>query len=420
MDNGEGRPHITPMTFDSDIMIVGGGLNGPALALALSQAGLTSTIIDAQALPKVMEPDFDGRSYAVALGSQRLLRALGIWDVVEGHAQPILDIVVSDGREGEGASPLYVHFDHREIEEGPFGALLEDRYLRAALLGAVQADERITHLTEQMVTAQTVVPGGVEVTLADGSALRGKLLVGCDGRRSGVAERAGIRRVGWDYGQTSLVCAVDHELPHNGVAHQMFLPAGPLAILPLTGNRCGIVWTETTDRAAEVMARDDAGYMEALRPRFGDFLGAISLAGARYSYPLNLTLAQRFTDARVALVGDAAHGIHPIAGQGLNLGLRDVAALAEVLADAKRRGEDIGTKGVLDRYQAWRGFDTSMLAAATDGINHLFSNDNPLLRVMRDVGLGAVNAAPPLRRAFMRQAAGITGAVPRLMQGRAL
>ncbi|MGB8623160.1 MAG: FAD-dependent monooxygenase, partial [Paracoccaceae bacterium] len=223
---------------------------------------------------------------------------------------------------------------------------------------------------------------------------------------------------GWGYGQTALVCAIGHEKPHHGIAHQFFMPPGPLAILPLPGNRCSIVWSETDARAARIQAMDDDGYLAELRPRFGDFLGEIHLAGARFTYPLSLSLANAFVAERVALVGDAAHGVHPIAGQGLNLGLRDVGALAEVLVDAHRRGEEIGAPDVLARYQQWRRWDTAMLAAATDGFNRLFSNDNPLLRGVRDIGMGVVNALPGLRRRFIREAAGLNGDLPRLLKGR--
>lgn len=420
MDNAPRRPHNNRMTRDADILIVGGGLNGPALALACAQGGLTSIILDAGPLPAKKAPDFDGRAYSIALASRRMLEALHIWDTVSGHAQPILDIVVSDGRPGEGASPLYVHFDHREIEEGPFGAMLEDRYLRAALLGAVEAEDRITYRAEARVVAQTPDDNGVAVTLENGTTLRASLLVGCDGRGSGTAKRAGITFHGHDYDQTSLVCAVDHELPHEGAAHQMFMPAGPLAILPLPGNRSSVVWTERRDRAAAIQAMDDAGYMQELRAHFGAFRGEIALVGKRYAYPLNLILAHHFTAQRTALVGDAAHGVHPIAGQGLNLGLRDVAALAEVLIEARRRGEDIGRPGTLEAYAQWRRFDTALLAGTTDTINRLFSNDNPALRVARDVGLGIVNKTPALRRFFIREAAGLSGDLPKLMQGRPL
>ncbi|MGR3579522.1 MAG: FAD-dependent monooxygenase, partial [Sagittula sp.] len=234
---------------------------------------------------------------------------------------------------------------------------------------------------------------------------------------SGTAARAGIRRTGWGYGQTALVCAISHEKPHAGVAHQLFLPSGPLAILPLPGNRSSIVWSETEHRAKAIDALGDAEYLQVLRPRFGDFLGEIGLAGQRFTYPLNLTLANRFVDTRLALVGDAAHGMHPIAGQGLNAGLRDVAALAHVLSHANARGEDIASEPVLARYQSWRRFDTASLAASTDLFNRLFSNDNPLLRLARDAGMAAVNAVPGLRRGIIREAAGLTGDLPDLMRG---
>ena len=243
---------------------------------------------------------------------------------------------------------------------------------------------------------------------------------GADGRASGTAERAGIKRTGWDYGQTALVCAIDHEKPHHGIAHQFFMPPGPLAILPLPGNRSSIVWSERTETAKAIHALSDAEYIQALRPRFGDFLGEISLAGKRFTYPLNLTIANSFIGDRMALVGDAAHGMHPIAGQGLNAGLRDVGALAEVITEASRRGEDIGSSLVMERYQQWRRFDTASLAAATDVFNRLFSNDNPLLRLGRDIGMGLAGAVPGLRRNFVREAAGLTGDLPKLLTGQAI
>ncbi|MBF9059598.1 2-octaprenyl-6-methoxyphenyl hydroxylase [Rhodobacterales bacterium HKCCSP123] len=407
------------MGHDADILIVGGGLNGPCLALACAQAGLSSIVLDA--LPEDLRQgaEFDGRSYALALASVRMLRALGLWDGLEDEAQPILQIKASDGRAGEGAAPFFLHFDSAELEEGPMGHMLEDRYLRRALLAAMEAEPLILHRPGATVVAQST-EGAARVTLASGEVLTGRVLVGADGRRSGTAARAGIRRTGWDYGQTALVAAIAHEKPHQGIAHQFFMPPGPLAILPLPGNRSSIVWSERHADAKRLMAADDAAFLDHLRPRFGDFLGEIGLAGQRYAYPLNLTIANAFVAERLALVGDAAHGVHPIAGQGLNLGLRDVGALAEVLAEAKRRGEDIAAADVLARYQSWRRFDTAALALATDGVNRLFSNDNPALRLVRDIGMGAVSAVPALRRAFMREAAGLTGDLPRLLQGRAL
>ncbi|MCM2561770.1 FAD-dependent monooxygenase [Lutimaribacter sp. EGI FJ00015] len=406
------------MTYDSDILIVGGGLNGPALALAAAQAGLSSAVIDTQPKAVLEGAAFDGRAYALALGSVRMLRALGLWQAVADKAQPMLEIKVSDGRAGEGPlSPFFLHFDHAEIEEGPMGHMLEDRFLRRALIEAMDENDRVRVLNAATVVAQEVDAQGVTVELADGRSLRARLLVGADGRASGTAARAGIRRTGWDYGQTALVCAIDHEKPHGGIAHQFFMPPGPLAILPLPGNRSSIVWSETHETAERFMALDDAGFLEVLRPRFGDFLGDIAIAGQRFSYPLNLTVANSFVAARLALIGDAAHGMHPIAGQGLNAGFRDVAALAQVLGEARARGEEIGTAPVLERYQGWRRFDTATLAMTTDLTNRLFSNDNPLLRAVRDVGMGAVNAVPGLRRGFIREAAGLTGDLPDLMRG---
>ena len=405
------------MTHDSDLLIVGGGLNGPTLALAAAQAGLSSTVIDALPEPTRKNASFDGRAYALALASVRLLQNLGIWDRVAEHAQPMLEIKVSDGRAGEGPSPFFLHFDHAEIEEGPMGHMLEDRYLRRALIEAMAEEPRITQVSNDTVTAQESDATGVTVTLASGKTLTGRLLIGADGRASGTAARAGIRRTGWGYGQTALVAAIEHELPHHGIAHQFFMPPGPLAILPLPGNVSSIVWSETDATAARFAALPDADFMEVLRPRFGDFLGAIKLRGARYTYPLSLTVANSFVADRLALIGDAAHGMHPIAGQGLNAGLRDVAALAQVMTEAARRGEDIAAPDVLARYQQWRRFDTATLALATDLPNRLFSNDNPLLRAARDLGMGALGHMPRLRRGFIREAAGLTGDLPELMKG---
>lgn len=405
------------MTHDSDLLIVGGGLNGPTLALAAAQAGLSSTVIDALPEPTRKNAAFDGRAYALALASVRLLQNLGIWDRVAEHAQPMLEIKVSDGRAGEGPSPFFLHFDHAEIEEGPMGHMLEDRYLRRALIEAMAEEPRITQVSNDTVTAQESDATGVTVTLASGKTLTGRLLIGADGRASGTAARAGIRRTGWGYGQTALVAAIEHELPHHGIAHQFFMPPGPLAILPLPGNVSSIVWSETDATAARFAALPDADFMEVLRPRFGDFLGAIKLRGARYTYPLSLTVANSFVADRLALIGDAAHGMHPIAGQGLNAGLRDVAALAQVMTEAARRGEDIAAPDVLARYQQWRRFDTATLALATDLTNRLFSNDNPLLRAARDLGMGALGHMPRLRRGFIREAAGLTGDLPELMKG---
>ena len=406
------------MKHDTDIAVVGGGLTGPVLALALAQAGFSVTVIDAQPAAVRADADFDGRAYALAHASMRMLRALGPWKGLAPDTQPILRIVASDGRAGQGAAPWFLHFDAAEIEEGPMGWICEDRFLRGALLAAIEAEDRITTLSGVTVTDQTPDAAGITLRLGDGATLRARLVAGCDGRASGTATRAGIRRTGWGYGQTALVCAVAHEHPHEGTAHQFFMPAGPLAILPLPGNRSSIVWSEDAELAAAILKMDDADFLQVLRPRFGDFRGAIRPEGRRFAYPLGLSLAHDLVAERVALVGDAAHGLHPIAGQGFNLGMRDVAALAEVLADAARRGEDIASAPVLARYQQWRRFDAVTMALATDGFNRLFSNDSTILRGLRDAGMAAVTAMPGLRRRFIREAAGLTGTLPRLLQGR--
>lgn len=407
------------MKMDYDVIIAGGGLNGPTLALALAGAGLSVAVIDARPADARGTDDFDGRAYALALASQRLLKALGLWGGLADKSQPILQVKASQGQPGDGAGWFFLHFDSAEIEEGAVGHMLEDRFLYRALLAAMQG--KVTHIDGISVTGQKPGPAGISVQLSDGRQLTARLLVGADGRQSGVGKRAGIKRQGWDYGQVALVAAIDHELPHNGIAQQYFMPTGPLAILPLPGNRSSVVWSETRKNAEAIRALPDDAFLDVLHPRFGDFLGPLSLAGPHFSYPLSLSLAERYATPRVVLVGDAAHGVHPIAGQGLNLGLRDVAALAEVLVDALRRGEDIGAGDVLERYQSWRRFDATSLALGMDSVNTLFGNDNPLLRGARGMGMGLVSAIPSLRRGFMRQAAGLSvDPMPRLLTGRPL
>ncbi|HCP81471.1 MAG TPA: 2-octaprenyl-6-methoxyphenyl hydroxylase [Octadecabacter sp.] len=408
------------MALEFDIIVAGGGLNGSALALALAQSEFSVALIDPLEDQLVVDDEFDGRSYALAVASQRLLGAIGIWEQVAENAQPILEVVVSDGRAGEGASPLILELDHAEIEEGPMGFMIEDRYLRQALHRSIADNPLIRSMRGVRVQSQSVASDGVTVCLSSGKSVTASLLIGCDGRNTQIGEGANIKREGWSYGQTALVCAISHERPHNGTAHQFFMPHGPLAILPLPGNRSSIVWSETTSEAERIHALSDADYIEALKPRFGDFLGKIALCGQRATYPLGLSLAQSTVAERLVLVGDAAHVVHPITGQGLNSGLKDIAALAEVLTMAMRRGEDIGRMDVLERYRKWRSFDVSATALATDTFNRVFSNDNPTIRLGRDLGLGLVNALPGLRRNLMREAAGLTGDLPKLLQGRAI
>ena len=416
MDNPRKLPISITMKFDTDITIVGGGLNGPILAIALARAGITTTVIDALTTKVRKNAAFDGRSYAVALTSQRLLKNIGLWEPLSDDAQPMLEIKVTDGRAGEGPSPFFMHFDHAEIEDGPMGYMVQDRHLRRTLLEAMAANPLIKHLEGQTVTNQVVEGAGATVTLESGKTLISRSLIGCDGRGSGTAKRAGIKRIGWEYGQTALVCAIEHEKPHGGIAHQFFMPTGPLAILPLTGNRSSIVWSESDANATAFNALNNEDYLTMLRPRFGNFLGEISLTGTRYSYPLSLSMTEQLVTDRTAIVGDAAHGLHPIAGQGLNAGMRDIAALVQIITEAQNRGEDYGILAVLKRYEEWRRFDNTTLALATDTFNKLFSNNNPFLRLGRDLGMGLINKMPSLRRGFMREAAGLSGDLPDLMR----
>jgi len=403
-------------TIEVEVLIVGGGMVGLTLGCTLAGAGVPVAVVD-RADPAIQTaPAFDGRVSAIAHGSRRALAGAGLWRGLATNAQPILEIRVSDDD-----SPLFLHYDHREIGDEPLGHMVENRHLRVNLLTEARARAAHLHLIAPAeVAAYERGPNAVTARLVDGRRITARLLVAADGRGSKIRREAGIAIATAGYGQTGIVCTVAHERPHRGVAHERFLPAGPFAILPMTGNRSSLVWTEHADLAPAIMALDDAAFGFEMARRFGDFLGALEVVGPRWSYPLSLLLAERYVDARLALVGDAAHAIHPIAGQGLNLGLRDVAALAETIVDARRLGLDIGAGNVLERYQRWRRFDSLTLAAVTDGLNRLFSNDFPPLRLARDLGLAAVNRLPPLKRLFMRHAMGMVGTLPRLVRGEPL
>ena len=401
----------------TDVAIVGGGLVGPALGLALAREGLSSIICDPTPLSKAMAPGFDGRGYALALASRRLLRHLGVWAEIEPETQSIRDILVSDGRVGEKASSLFLHFDHLELGPEGFGDMVEDHHLRLALLQAARREPLIEYWDQTAMTDWRSGPYGTEIVASDGRVVKAAVAAACDGRGSGMRRRAGIGRLLVEYDQVGLVCAVEHDKPHHGVAHEFFLPAGPFAILPLKGNRSTLVWTERGDMADALANVSDAVYLAELRRRFGRFLGEVKLEGRRWAYPLNLSVAHDFIAPRLALVGDAARGMHPIAGQGLNYGLRDVAALAETLGDAAKRGEDLGELSVLKRYERWRRPDSIAIAAATDAINRLFSNDVAPVRWARRLGLYGFGQIGPLRRAAMRFAAGDRGDLPAAMRG---
>ena len=402
-----------------DVVISGGGMVGLTLGLALAQGGLHTLIVDAQPAAAVLEPEFDGRVSALAYASVRMLAALGVWDSLKDHAQPIREILVTDGKQGAPASPFSLHFDAREVGAEALGHIAENRHVRAALHGAAARQAKLELLAPASAKDLAVEGGGAVATLADGAQVSAPLVIAAEGRDSRLRAGMGINVVGWSYPQTGIVATVEHGKPHNGVAYEHFLPSGPFAILPMTGNRSSLVWTEARAKAPGLLALDEAGFNAELARRFGDHLGATRSAGPRWSYPLAFHLARDFVKPRFALAGDTAHGIHPIAGQGLNLGLKDAAALAEVLLDAARLGQDIGGLDVLKRYERWRRFDSFTLAASTDALNRLFSNDIAPLRHLRDLGLGIADAIGPARRFFMRHAGGDIGKLPRLMKGEA-
>ena len=396
----------------ADVLIVGGGLVGLTLAVALGGAGASVAVIERQRRETVTAARHDGRSSAIAAGSQRVLAALGLWRGLADAAGRINEIRVTDG-----ASPLFLHYDHRDVGAGPLGYIVENTALRRVLSRAVAAVPSVRVHWQSQIAALDRAGATATARLDDGAIVHAPLVIAADGRDSPVREAAGIGVVAWRYPQVGIVCTVAHERPHRGIAQEHFLPAGPFAILPMTGDRSSIVWTEHADLAPALMALDETEFIAELGRRFGDHLGAIEVVGDRFSYPLSLVHAERYTAPRLALAGDAAHGIHPIAGQGLNMGLRDVAALAEVIIDARRLGLDPGAMSVLARYQRWRRFDNLAMIAATDALNRLFSNDVGPIRLARDLGLAAVNRAPPLKRLFMRHAMGLVGELPRLARG---
>ena len=407
-----------------DVLIGGAGFAGLALAIALRQS-LAPSFSVAVADPALAGAAKDGRASAIVAAARRLFETIGVWQDVE--AQPILDMVVTDSRLTDAVRPVFLSFDG-DVEPGePFAHMVENGPLLAAL-AAKAKDEGVT-LAPAAVTdlkfATDRATNRTNVRLSNGNALATRLVVAADGARSAIRERAGIASHGWSYGQSAIVTTVAHERDHHGRAEEHFLPAGPFAILPLTrdaagGHRSSIVWTEESQAAARIVALPEAEFHAELERRFGLHLGEIAAVGPRRVLPLGISVARAFVAARLALVGDAAHVIHPIAGQGLNMGLKDVAALAEVIVDAVRLGLDPGALAVLERYQRWRRFDTMAMGIATDGLNRLFSNQSDVLRLVRDVGLGLVDRLPALKHLFIREAAGLVGEVPKLLRGEAL
>ena len=409
--NGAGAQPTT-----ADTIIVGAGLSGLSLALALAEGGVSSILIDRVDPRAAAAGRNDIRTTAISLSSRRLLTTLGAWDAVADGAEPILDIRVSDA-----GSHQFLHYDHSAVGDEPMGHIVDNSALKASLLAQLAAHgDTVTVAEPGSAAALEQTATNATLVLDDGRRLTAPLVVAADGRGSRVRELCGIRTSSLDYGQTSIVDTIEHDRPHLNVAHERFLPGGPLALLPLPGNRSALVWTERSAVAARIAELDDETFGQALAERFGDSLATLRPVGPRRVYPLSLIVAESYLGDRVALVGDAAHAIHPIAGQGFNLGLRDVAVLAEVVVDAARLGLDIGGPLVLKDYQRQRRFDTMTLVAATDGLTRLFSNDIAPIKAVRRLGLAAVERIPAFKRMAIRHAMGSMGSLPRLLKGEPL
>ena len=395
-----------------EIVIAGAGLAGMPLASILGQAGFSVALVEAKPLSQLISSKFDGRTTAVAMSSKRMLEVLGIWDTVDVYAQPILDIRVADG-----GSPFFVHYTHQDVDSEALGWIVENRLLRAAMLEQLKKLPNVQLLEELEVS--DVIPDRIlcNVELSDGRILKTRLLVGADGRKSATRRLSGIQTKEWSYNQHAIVCTVRHELPHRSIAHEHFLPSGPFAILPMLENRSSIVWTELSSLASHIMQLDSANFLAELQRRFGQFLGPLELEGPRGSYPLGSMTASSYIGPRVALVAEAAHTIHPIAGQGINIGWRDVAALSEVVINSLRLGLDPGAESILQKYQQWRRPDNISMMITTDFLNRLFSNRLPPLVAARNLGLGLVQRLPGVKKFFMRHAMGELGKLPRLIQG---
>ncbi|WP_395021653.1 UbiH/UbiF/VisC/COQ6 family ubiquinone biosynthesis hydroxylase [Dongia sp.] len=419
-----------------EIAIVGGGMVGMTLAAATSGAGIPTTLIEAEPLPAMTEATFDGRSSAIAYGSQQVLAGIGAWQYLEADASPIREIRASDGgwRSGLASaaheSPFFVHYSHRDLPAGavaagtqpPFGWIVENRAIRRGLLKRLAETPNLTHIAPARVAEVEFQSGAAALRLQNGDEIRARLVIAADGRHSAVRRYAGIGFKEFGYNQTAIVCTVAHERDHRGVAHENFLPAGPFAMLPMTdgedgAHRSSIVWTEDPRIVPWLLSLDDASLASEIERRFGTTLGKLTPIGPRFSYPMRLLLADAYARDGAVLVGDAAHAIHPVAGQGFNLGVRDVAALAEALVDGHRLGLDLGSLAVLENYARWRRFDNLLLTGFTDGLVRLFSNDLPPVRLARDLGFFAFNLAKPLKRMAMKHAMGVVGDLPRLVRG---
>ena len=399
-----------------DVLLLGGGPTGLALACALGAVGATGLLVERRPLEALVEPDHDGRVTAITRGGRLLLERVGVWRYLADAAEPILDIVV-----GEAGTPVQVHYDRREVDGDPLGWIVENRALRLALMARLADLPAIQIAAPDEVASLTREGAGATATLRSGRQIRAALVAACEGRGSATREAAGIGVRQWTYGQTGIVCSFAHRLPHGGNAVERFFPDGPFAILPQQGapetpHRSSIVWALADPTAHSVTALDDPDFTAEAQQRIGNRLGRLSLASRRWHYPLTLVWADSYVGQRLVLVGDTARAIHPIAGQGWNLALRDVAAVAEIVEDRLRLGLDPGDALALERYAAWRSFDSLALVAITDGINRLFANEILPLKLARNIGLGLVERTSPLKRFFMRHAMGLVGELPRLMR----
>ncbi|WP_417456370.1 UbiH/UbiF/VisC/COQ6 family ubiquinone biosynthesis hydroxylase [Kordiimonas sp.] len=402
-------------TIKSEIVIVGGGMAGLTAAIGLADHGFEVSVIDMAPKGDLTAVSYDGRASALAYASCQLLEAIGVWPYMAPYAQPILEIRVSDG-----PSLLHLHFDNETLGDGPLGHMVENRHTRIALFKRLEEFDNIRLLTPEKVASISRDKAGVCVTLESGTRVEADLLLGVDGRGSVVRRHADLPTSNIEYKQHGIVCSVEHEHSHCGIAHERFLPSGPFAILPLTGNRSSLVWTEKSHLVDTIMNLSDRAFESEVARRIGGFLGEVKVMGGRWAYPISLQYAHSYVSDRLALIGDAAHGIHPISGQGLNLGLKDVAALVEVLVDARRVGLDIGATSVLDNYAQWRTTDNAAVYAITDGFNRLFSNDIGPIKLARDLGMAAVNEVTPLKNFFMSHARGTVGELPKLLRGERL
>lgn len=402
----------------ADVLIAGGGYIGLSCAVAIKDAAPHLNVVIVDPAPDIAVEN-DERASAIAADASRMLDALGLWQDLVKMAQPINEMIVTDSKVSDITRPVFLTFDNPSQEDTPFAHMVENRELVKALRKKGDVDG-VIRIQENAVASFETQTAKTLITLKSGEVISAKLLVACDGIMSKLRDMAGIQTVHWPYDQKGIVCTVEHERPHEGRAEEHFLPAGPFAILPLKGNRSSLVWTESSRDADRLLEQDEMIFETELEQRFGFKLGAIKVASKVKAFPLGLRLAREFVRPRFVLAGDAAHGIHPIAGQGLNLGFKDAAALAQTIIEADRLGQDFGTVDVLERYQMWRRFDTVQMGMVTDVLNRLFSNDNGLVRAARTFGLGLVDRLPMMKRYFISQAAGEDKSAPKLLRGEAI